>query len=184
MKLHLIIRLSVLSFISLAAYAQDIGSSSDSGGLPFLATEDEMPAAFASKAQSSANDYVAKKGWDIGFNPDCRYVVIGVAGIPVSPDHKGFQNARANAFDKAMLNAKEQIASYYALEIAQEIANSYGELGDSAAADAYGRYSDPSPDGKVVTKSSGIVSKVKRLIHAELDAVSYTHLTLPTTPYV
>ena len=128
-----------------------------------------MPAAFASKAQESANAYVTQKKWSLGHNPDGRYVVIGIAGISVSPEHPGFQQARQTAFDKAMLNAKEEIAKYYALEVAQEIVNSYGELGNSGAGDTYDSYADSSSDDSKESKSGGIISKVKLLINAELD---------------
>lgn len=173
MRTHITTTIVSLGFLlsSVTLFSQDIGNAADAGGLPFLATEDEMPASFSSKALESANKFVtSKKKWSLGYNPDGRYVVIGESGIPVSPDSPQFQQARSNAFDKAMLNAKEQVAKYYALQIAQEIVNTYGELGDEEARSSFDRYSaQGSGSGADPSVSGGIISKVKRLINAELD---------------
>ena len=69
-----------------------------------------------------------------------------------------------------MLNAKEQVAKYYALEVAQEIANSFGEAGNKDANDTYNRYTDGDGAGGIAApNSNGIVDKMKSLVTAELN---------------
>ena len=167
-KLQSVLGISMLSLLGLSSYAQDLESAGDSM-LSFLS--DDVPASVSSKAEKSATTFITtKKGWNIGHNPDGRYVVIGTSAISVSPSHPGYQASRSNAYDKAILNAKEQVAKFYALEVAQEIVNTFGEVGNKDAEDTYNRYTDGDGSGEAAApKSSGIVDKMKRLVHAELN---------------
>jgi hypothetical protein len=167
-KLQSILGISMLPLLSLSSYAQDLESAEDSN-IPFLT--DEGPAAFSNKAEKSANTYITdEKNWQIGFNPDGRYVVVGKSGISIAPTRPGYQASRSNAYDKAMLNAKEQVAKFYALEVAQEIVNSFGEVGNKDANDTYNRYTDGDGAGGVAApNSNGIVDKMKSLVTAELN---------------
>lgn len=166
-KLQSITAISILSLLGASSYAQDLESAENS--LPFLT--DEVPAAFSNKAQKSANTYITdEKDWQIGLNPDGRYVVVGISAVSIAPTRPGYQMSRSTAYDKAMLNAKAQVAKYYALEVAQEIANSFGEAGNKDANDTYNRYTDGDGAGGVAApNSNGIVDKMKSLVTAELN---------------
>ncbi len=146
-----------------AAFAQDAGGDVGSG-LDFLASEEEMPASFSNKASQDAQKYVADKDWRMGRNPNGRYVAIGTGDINGNPSSPSFQMKRRNAFVKAMVDAKRQIAQYYSQMVAREVSHSYGEGSPEVAAEMM------SSGEKKTPEEIGVLDKVQMLIHSELDA--------------
>lgn len=132
----------------------------------FLDDSDEALGALASAAgaQRDAQNYVAERGWKLGRNKDGRYVAIGFASIGGQPSSPNFQALRQNAYLKAMVEAKQQVAMYLSETIATEtyFGAQRGPRGDGPLrpADA----TDPAP--KV---SPTILQKVKMLVHQRLD---------------
>lgn len=145
-----------------SAFAQE-AAESVGDGLDFLASEDEMPASFSRKANQDAENYISKKGWQLGRNSDGRYVAIGSSSIAGNPSEPSFQMKRRNAFTQAMIDAKRSIAQSFSQMVARETSHSYGE-GDSAAADAM-----MSSGEKKTPEEIGVLDKVEMLLHAELD---------------
>ncbi len=91
-------------------------SGNDAGSLSFLSELDSLAEAVGN-ARKSADEYIAKKGWSEGLNDGGRYVVIGLSTIDVAPTDKNFQLYRINAYNKAMLEAKSEVAKYFSQEI-------------------------------------------------------------------
>lgn len=91
-------------------------SGNDAGSLSFLSELDSLAEAVGN-ARNSATEYIAKKGWSEGLNDGGRYVVIGLSTIDVAPTDKNFQLYRINAYNKAMLEAKSEVAKYFSQEI-------------------------------------------------------------------
>lgn len=79
---------------------------------PFLAEADAL-AASVKNAGTSAEKFIAKKGWNPGLNDDGRYVAIGRAKIASGPTNSKHQADRQIAFKEALLDAKSQIVQYY-----------------------------------------------------------------------
>ncbi len=146
-----------------AAFAQDAGGDVGSG-LDFLASEEEMPASFSNKASQDAQKYVADKDWRMGRNPNGRYVAIGTGDINGNPSFPSFQMKRRNAFVKAMVDAKRQIAQYYSQMVAKEVSHSFSEGSPDVAAEMM------SSGEKKTPEEIGVLDKVQMLIHSELDA--------------
>lgn len=91
-------------------------SGNDVGSLSFLSELDSLAEPVAD-ARNSADEYIAKKGWQQGLNAGGRYVAIVSSTIAVSPSDKNFQLYRINAYNKAMLDAKAEVAKYFSQEI-------------------------------------------------------------------
>lgn len=139
--------------------AEGVGSN-----LAFLAPEGEMPASLSNKASEEAQKYVVAKDWRMGRNPGGRYVAVGTGDINGNPSSPSFQMKRRNAFVKAMVDAKRQIAQYYSQMVAREVAHSYGEGSQEAAAEMM------SDGEKKTPEEIGVLDKVKILMNSELDA--------------
>ncbi|MDR1190262.1 MAG: hypothetical protein LBK60_01180 [Verrucomicrobiales bacterium] len=98
----------------------------------FLDNSPEALGAVVSKAKGSAEKYLAAKGWHPGVNSDGKYVAIGEGPIDAAPTDRDFQLKRVNAFQRAMLNAKEEIAKYYAQNIRVEVLSKYSTTSGAA----------------------------------------------------
>jgi len=133
-------------------------------GGSFLTESSEALGAIASMAgaRGDAEKYVADKGWQLGSNDDDRYVVIGTADIAGIPSSSGFQAARQSAFVKALLNAKEQVAMFYAQKISTETL--YG-----AEQSAKNPANFAQPANSTAPAPLSIFQKIKLLVHANLD---------------
>lgn len=101
-------------------------SGNDAGSLSFLSELDSLAEPVAD-ARNSADEYIAKKGWQQGLNAGGRYVAIVSSTIAVSPSDKNFQLYRINAYNKAMLDAKAEVAKYFSQEISTRAKNILSE---------------------------------------------------------
>lgn len=101
-------------------------SGNDAGSLSFLSELDSLAEAVGN-ARKSADEYIAKKGWQQGLNAGGRYVAIVSSTIDVSPSDKNFQLYRINAYNKAMLDAKAEVAKYFSQEISTRAKNILSE---------------------------------------------------------
>lgn len=80
--------------------------------------------------------YLQGKGWTEGENQKASgsfFVSVGIGEIQAPLDHRNYIGSRVNAYDKAMLNAKEKMVEYLGLAISTETELSYTE-GDLDAA--------------------------------------------------
>ena len=100
-------------------------SGNDAGSLSFLSELDSLAEAVAD-ARNSATEFIAKKGWSEGLDGG-RYVAIVSSTIDVSPSDKNFQLYRINAYNKAMLDAKAEVAKYFSQEISTRAKNILSE---------------------------------------------------------
>ena len=101
-------------------------SGNDAGSLSFLSELDSLAEAVGN-ARNSATEFIAKKGWQQGLNAGGRYVAIVSSTIGVSPSDKNFQLYRINAYNKAMLDAKAEVAKYFSQEISTRAKNILSE---------------------------------------------------------
>ena len=160
---------ALMASIALSAFAQDAGTaaapeagaaqSSELGSLSFLEEVDSQ-AEMVPNARSSAEDFVASKGWTIGFNPDGRYVAVGSAGIIGSPSDKNFQTSRRIAFQKAMLEAKTEIVKQFSLEISSKLEYALTEPSEFEREEAKAAAAAVEPS---------ILDKLRTLAHKKLD---------------
>lgn len=132
----------------------------------FLDNSPEAIGAVTDAALESAQNWIAKKGWVMGANPDGRYVAIGAASVSANPSDFRFSQMRANAYTKAMLAAKVEVAKFIGTNIKSSVLHQYGqgseirrerEAAASAAAEAVAR------------KSAGLLEKTEMLLSAKLD---------------
>ena len=135
-------------------------SGNDVGSLSFLSELDSLAEAVGN-ARKSADEYIAKKGWQQGLNAGGRYVVIRLSKIGVAPSDKNFQLYRINAYNKAMLDAKAEVAKYFSQEISTRAKNILSE---------------PESAESIKTKaeaeagiSPSIIDKTMALINKKLD---------------
>ena len=142
------------------APAQQPGSSS--GGPSFLADQDELPAQMVNRAEESAREYIAAKGWNEGMNPNGRYVAIGIGTIAVDPDQSIYQVQRQNAFEKAMLDAKRKIVQFFSTEIETAVQQDLAGGNPDAFAEAT-REETPEP------VEPDVLDKMRMIFDSELD---------------
>ncbi len=129
-----------------------------------IAAEDASPAkceVAEARVQDMIDAYLADRGWVSGANAkDGRmfFVSTGTAVIQ-APREKpaSYIDSRVNAFNKAMLDAKKNMAEFLSVSIASETVRSYRE----------GEFSknDESDDGD----ADSVARKVKALVKAKLD---------------
>lgn len=154
-------KLGVLIILAAAnqLMAQNPGSAdANSGSLPFLDNSTEALGGFANKATEMAQQFVISKGWSIGEPmADGRFVAIGLGTIEAKPDHPNFQNSRRVAFSSAMLDAKKQIARYYAASISRGIKESYGKP------------AIVNENEKLSEDPNSLKNKALKLLHAKID---------------
>lgn len=131
-------------------------------------------AGMASSALDMANDLIGAKGWIEGYDPSTgRFIVVGSAPIQVKPNHPAFYQARRSAFEKAMLDAKKQLAGFLSQEVSREIES---------------RYEEPSYENVMeevaisVQQEPGIMDKAQLLIHSELDNLLKQRGVEPSSP--
>ena len=75
------------------------------------------------------DDFLLEKEWGLGFNElngKTFLVAQGTAVIGDARDTKMYGSARKNAYDRAMLVAKQKVAEYLATEIASNPLNRWG----------------------------------------------------------
>lgn len=105
------------------------------------------------------DDYLAAKGWSEGRNEkgdSFFYAAVGISSIQAPLEERGYIDSRVNAYNKAMLKAKAQMAEFLEISIRTETEHSYaeGNIGGNEAAEA---------------DEMSISAKIKRLLVAKLD---------------
>lgn len=132
----------------------------------FLDNSPEAIGAVTNAALESAQDWIEKKGWVMGANPDGRYVAVGAAPVSANPSDFRFSQMRANAYTKAMLAAKVEVAKFIGTNIRTLVLHQYGqgseirrerEAAAAAAAEVTAR------------KNAGLLEKTRMLLSAKLD---------------
>lgn len=115
-------------------------------------------------AMEVVNEYLAAKDWTKGNNTKKDgsrfYVAVGFGTILAPLDSRNYADSRVNAYNKAMLDAKEKMANYLGVWIRSETEKALVEPPDSAVS--------ASVDGE--PSDMGMVSKIKLLANAKLDA--------------
>ena len=95
--------------------------------------EDEG-AIFEETIEDRIFDFLEAKGWRLGKNIEGNgqsfLLAIGKAAVLASPSAKIFIASRQNAFDRAMLNAKQEMVQFLSQEIKAGIMNLYSEPSD------------------------------------------------------
>lgn len=81
-------------------------------------------------AYSMMSDFLNSRGWNEGENKKGNktfYISLGVGAISADRKHDRYIVSRQNAFDKAMLNAKQNIVEFMTVEITNRMVNEYKE---------------------------------------------------------
>ncbi len=98
------------------------------------AIEEKAPEAALAEGTKDANtllmEYLESKGWTEGPNikkSGAFIVQTGTGAIQAPPTHPSYNDARARAFDKAMLDAKAKLAKYLKTEISVAVETTYVE---------------------------------------------------------
>jgi len=114
-------------------------------------------------AQAEATLKKKGKGWSQGENKsNGLFIAIGTADIKVATDHKSFYLARRSAFERAMLDAKKQMAGYLSSAISRDMETRYQEPSYNDALDEL---------KESVPGALGMVEKAQMLMHEELDSM-------------
>jgi hypothetical protein len=110
------------------------------------------------------DDYLNGKNYARGVNTREKggdfYIAVGTGTIQAPRDNKAYLTSRANAFEKAMLQAKKEMVEYLGVEISKDVVNDYVE-GENPAVRAQ-RESE-------AMKSPDILEKTSALVNAKLD---------------
>ena len=105
--------------------------------------------------------YLAEKGWTEGWNirPDGSgfFVTCGAGVIQADPSSRSYIDSRANAFDKAMLDAETKMAEHLGTRIRTALVNEYaeGSFAGNAAAE---------------TNEASVLARFRRVLRNRLDA--------------
>jgi hypothetical protein len=143
-------------------------SAGASGDLPEF-TVDTTPSKFmdARSVRDSIDEFLSAKGYSEGRNTRSKggdiFIAVGTGVIQAPRNSPGYMNSRINAFDKALLNAKKQMAEYISIEIQNEIISDYAE-GQSPAI-----HKKRSVDSASALEEPGIIQKTKALVNVKLD---------------
>ena len=122
-------------------------------------TAEEQATAFLADKNKKNND----KGWSTGFNKsNGYYIAIGTAPIQVPTSHPSFYLARRTAFARAMLAAKQELATTLSAEVSRAIEQRYEEPSYNDAFDGL---------QESVPGAPGMLEKAQMLIHSELDTL-------------
>jgi hypothetical protein len=128
----------------------------------FLDNSPEALGAVVNQAKKSAEQYLAQKGWHLGQNTDGRFVTIGAGPITGEPTDKDFQTKRGIGFERAMLNAKEEIATYYSQAMQKKVLSSYEEI-SQVARELTARVAAQN------NNNASLPAKLEMLLHAKIN---------------
>jgi len=115
----------------------------------------------AKTAQSMIDDFLKSKGWSEGENTRGNktfFVSVGIGVIQAPRSNRNYIASRVAAYNKAMLDAKKNMAEFLELTIKTETEKTYTE----------GSFDKPKKTGNKSELS--IWNKIKMLAHAKLDA--------------
>lgn len=111
-------------------------------------------------ARTLMDNFLNAKGWIEGENKKKGGNFFLAAGVGVIQAPRGDRNyiaSRVAAYNKAMLDAKKQMAEYLSITIQTETVKAYSE----------GRFD--SPESVDNAGESSMLAKIKQLVHAKLD---------------
>ena len=147
-------------------------------GASFLAMAQQEPGAAAApeatvatkpaiteekNVQTQIDEYLAAKGWSEGENTKKNgekfYISVGRGVIQAPRSSRNFAASRVAAFNKAMLDAKKNMAEYLQIAIKTETTKEYSE----------GSFPPPPAANPEKPDTSSLGAKIKMLIHAKLD---------------
>ena len=160
MKQLIIATVLLLCVFTVSVYA--------SGILPEFAV-DETPSKFMDNrsVRDNIDEFLSSKGYTEGSNTRSKggeiYIAVGTATIQAQRNSSAYMNSRINAFDKAMTNAKKQMAEYFGVEIQKDIISDFSE-GESPA-----ERKKRQADVVAALEEPGIIKKTEALINAKLD---------------
>lgn len=154
-----------LSVVSCTAYAQaEPGTADNKSGMPEeVEPQTEIFIEDDEDVDTMISNFLSEKNWNEGlegnYTKDGKpiYVAVGTAQISASKDDKNYIAARINAYNKALLSAKDEMVKYIENTISTE--TEYNMFSDESDED-----SDESSKGANV-----LTSKVKVLLESELD---------------
>ena len=114
----LIIVIVSIFFISNVSFAVDEGTVQSGAAFNFAAAKKKTPG-------DDCNKFVRKKRWKIGKNlkknGQSFYISVGSAAMDQVWGEAGFIDSRQNAYEKAMLNAKQKIAEKFGTQIKRDL---------------------------------------------------------------
>lgn len=146
--------------ISLCVMAQQEPGAADA---PEATVATEATIAEEKDVQTMIDEYLASKGWSEGENTKKNgekfFISIGRGVVQAPRSHRNFAASRVAAFNKAMLDAKRNMAEYLELSITTETTKAYSE----------GSFPQPPAVDPQEPDQSSLMGKIQTLIHAKLD---------------
>ena len=115
--------------------------------------------------QQFLDDHGWTKGENVKNNGSKFYVSVGIGTISAPIDHKSYNSSRVRAFDKAMLDAKAQMAESLEQTIAVSVSNSYEEQSGGIVKSPNQEISDAEKNAP----PSGILDKASLWVSKKLD---------------
>jgi len=143
--------------------------SANASGVLHEFAVDETPSTFMEKrsVRDSIDEFLSSKGFYEGKNSRSKgsdiFIAVGTGVIQAQRNSPAYMNSRINAFDKAMMYAKKQMAEYIGVEIKNNIVTDYAE-GESPTA-----RKKRQADAVVALEEPGLIEKTEALINAKLD---------------
>jgi len=118
--------------------------------------------------------YLTRMGWEHNENykndGSMFFIGVGEGAIQAPIDHPGYLQSRINAFDKALLSSKQDLAEYLETAISTEAQKTYRE----------GRAENQDVNEETVDENS-ISYKLQKLTHAKLDKLLLEEGITPAT---
>lgn len=115
----------------------------------------------AKDAADQAEEFLMSKKWTEGRNPNGMIVFVGKSSLPCGSEDPKFDECRRQAFDEAMLRAKNELAEYLSMQVAASMSRLYME-GDVVKQLAQARAAE-------VAQQPGMVEKLALLANSYID---------------
>lgn len=113
--------------------------------------------------QTMIDEFLSSKGWSEGENTKKNgekfYIAIGRGVVQAPRSDRNFAASRVATYNKAMLDAKKNMAEYLEVSIKTETEKTYSE----------GTFPPPPSANPQKTDESSTLGKIRQLIHAKLD---------------
>lgn len=143
--------------------------SANASGVLHEFAVDETPSKFLENksVRDIIVEFLSSKGFSEGKNTRSKggdfFIAVGTGVIQAQRNSPAYMSSRINAFDKAMMYAKKQMAEYIGVEIQSNIVTDYAE-GESPT-----KRKKRQTDAAAALEEPGLFEKTEALINAKLD---------------
>ncbi len=155
------------AFMGAGLCAAPAWSFQEAGGVVMELSSDagEAEGSTSKDAETMAMEFLREKGWTEGSNDGGRfYVIMASAGFAAPAGSEGWDIARSNAFNLALLTAKRGMADYLSQQVAAFMGSAYSE---STAAQTF---TDPASAAPSDNAASGVAVATAEAVNADLKS--------------